>query len=46
MKNASADSTDTLDATIASFNDMEGLIKTNFMMKAEKLADFANNNQT
>lgn len=46
MSNATAESTDTLDATMESFNDMESLIKKNFMMKAEKLEDFANHNPT
>lgn len=41
-----AESTDTLDATIASFNEMENLIKKNFMMQPEKLEEFANNNPT
>jgi len=43
---ASADSTDTLDATIQSFIEMENLIKKNFMMAPEKLLTFANNNPT
>ena len=41
-----ADSTDTLDATIASFVEMENLIKKNFMMAPDKLEMFANNNPT
>ena len=45
IANQTADSTDTLDASVSSFNDMENLIKKNFMMKPEKLEDFANSNQ-
>ena len=38
QENAHCESTDTLDACIFAFLDMENLIKKNFMMKAEKLS--------
>ena len=42
--NTGADSTDTLDATIHMFVEMENIIKENFMMPKEKLEQFAMNN--
>ena len=41
-----SDSTDTLDALVASLIEMENLIKKNFMMAPEKLEQFARTNPT
>lgn len=43
---AQADSTDSLDAMVASLIEMENLIKKNFMMAPEKLETFAKTNPT